>query len=73
MMYSIPKLCIQNNLPNTIKYENKYFYLYSNLGFEYRIKKMKSEYTTFRNQTSQCSNSLELCIMNKALYSCFHH
>ena len=42
MMYSIPKLCIQNNLPTAIKYENKCFYLYSNSGFEYRIKKMKS-------------------------------
>ena len=26
MTYSIPKLCIQNNLPNTTKYENKYFF-----------------------------------------------
>ena len=42
MMYFISKLCIQNNLSNTIKCENKCFYLYSNSGFEYRIKKMKS-------------------------------
>ena len=63
----------QNNLSNTIKCENKCFYLYSNSGFEYRIKKMKSGYTTFWNQTSQSSNSLELYIMIKALYSCFHH
>ena len=51
--YSIPKLCIQNNLSNTIKCEKK-----CNLGFEYRIKKMKSGYTTFWNQTgpkSLCS------------------
>ena len=47
MIYSIPKLCIQNNLPNTIKCENRCFYLYSNSGFEYKIKKMKSGYTTF--------------------------
>ena len=34
IMYYILKLCIQNNLPNITK-------------CEYRIKKMKSEYTTF--------------------------
>ena len=37
----------QINLPNTIKCENKYFFLYSNLGFEYRIKKIRSGYITF--------------------------
>ena len=47
MMYSIPKLYIQNNLPNTTKYENKLFFLYSNLGFEFRIKEIKIGYTTF--------------------------
>ena len=46
-MYSIPKLCIQKNLPNTTNCENKWFFLYPNLGFEYRIKKMKSRYTAF--------------------------
>ena len=50
MMYSIPKLYIQNNLPNTTKYENKLFFLYSNLGFEFRIKEIKIGYTTFWNQ-----------------------
>ena len=51
-MYSIPKLCIQKNLPNTTNCENKwFFYIYSNLGFEYRIKKIKSRYTTLKNQT----------------------
>ena len=52
MMYSIAKLYIQNNLPNTIKYENNYFFffLYSNSIFEYRIKKMKSGYTTFETK-----------------------
>ena len=52
MMYSIPKLCIQNKLPNTAKCGNEWFFLYSNSGFEYRIKKIKSEYTTFWNQAS---------------------
>ena len=40
MMYSIPKLYIQNNLSNTTNGENKYFF-YLNSGFEYRIKEMK--------------------------------
>ena len=44
MIYFIPKLCIQNNLPNTIKCEKCFFFFFE---FEYRIKKMKSEYTTF--------------------------
>ena len=50
MMYFIPKLCIQNNLPNTLKCEHGSF-LYSISGFEHRKEKMKSEYTTFWNQT----------------------
>ena len=29
-----------------------YIYIYSNSGFEYRIKKIKSGYNTFWNQTS---------------------
>ena len=38
----------QINLPNTIKCKNKcFFFLYSNLGFEYRIKKIRSGYITF--------------------------
>ena len=28
MMYSIPKLYIKNNLPNTTKCENKYFSIF---------------------------------------------
>ena len=48
-MYSIPKLCIRNNLPNTTKCN---IFLYSNLGFEYKIKKMKSGYTTFLKKNS---------------------
>ena len=58
--YSISKLYIQNNLLKTIKYENKCFYLYSNLGFEYRIKKMKSTYTTFWNQIGPYSRGLAI-------------
>ena len=51
MVYFILKLCIQNNLSNTTKCENKcFFFLYSNSGFEYRIKKMKIGYITFWNQ-----------------------
>ena len=56
MIYSIPKLCIQNYLPSTTKYENKCFFLYSNSGFEYRIKKMKSRYTIYF-KTKQALNS----------------
>ena len=29
------------------KYENKCFFLYSKSGFEFRIKKIKTRYTTF--------------------------
>ena len=49
MVYSILKLCIQNYLPNTIKYENNkcFFFLYLDLRFEYKILKMKNGYTTF--------------------------
>ena len=48
MMYSIPKLYIQNNLPNITKYRTKCFlFIDSNLGFEYRIKKTISSYATF--------------------------
>ena len=48
MMYSTPKLYIQNNLPNITKYKTKCFlFIYSNLGLEYRIKKTKSSYATF--------------------------
>ena len=43
IMYSIPKLCIQNNLANTTKYENEYFFLYSNSRFEYRIQNIKEK------------------------------
>ena len=52
MMYSILKLYIQNNLSSTIKYENKcfFFYIYSKSRIEYRIKKMKSGYTTFETK-----------------------
>ena len=32
-MYSIPKLCTQNNLPNTTKGENKYFFYQITLKF----------------------------------------
>ena len=33
---------------NTTKCENKcFFFLYLNFEFEYKIKKMKSKYTTF--------------------------
>ena len=46
-MNFIPKFCIQNNLPNTLKCKNWSFFLYSILEFEYRKEKMKSEYTTF--------------------------
>ena len=48
MIYSISKLCIQNNLLSTTKCENKclyiyiYIYRYSNSGIQYRIKKIKS-------------------------------
>ena len=53
-MFSILKLCIQNYIPNTIKYENKcFFFLYLDLRFEYKILEMKSGYTTFWNQTSE--------------------
>ena len=39
----------QINLPNIIKCKNKcfFFFLYSNSGFEYRIKKIRSGYITF--------------------------
>ena len=47
MMNSIPKLCIQNNLPNTLKSKNESFFIYSILEFEYRKEKMKSEYINF--------------------------
>ena len=48
MMYFIQKLCIQNNLPNMkINVIYIYIYIYSNLGFEYRIKKMKSSTPLF--------------------------
>ena len=49
-IYSIPKLCIQNNLPNTTKYENKCFFLYLNSKFEYKIKKMKNKNIVFLNR-----------------------
>ena len=74
MMYSIPKLYIQNNLPNTTNCENKcffcffyffvflfyfiLFYIYSNSGFEYRIKEMKSGHIIFWNQT--CHNTIDI-------------
>ena len=47
MMNFIPKLCIQNNLPNTFKCKNGSFFLYSILEFKYRKEKMKNKYTTF--------------------------
>ena len=47
MMNFIPKLCIQNNLPNTFKCNNGSFFLYSILEFKYRKEKMKNKYTTF--------------------------
>ena len=50
MIYSIPILCIQNNLSNTTKCENKYFFLYSNLEFEYRIKKMEIDTPLFETK-----------------------
>ena len=38
---------------NTTKCENKcFFFLYLNFEFEYKIKKMKSKYTTFWIQAS---------------------
>ena len=55
MMYFIQKLCIQNNLPN-MKINVIYIYIYSNSGFEYRIKKMKSSTPLF--ETSFESNLL---------------
>ena len=44
MMYSILKLYIQNNLPNM---KINVFFYYSKSGFEFRIKKIKTRYTTF--------------------------
>ena len=41
IMYSIFKICIQNNLANTIKYKNKCFFFY--IQFEYKMKNMKTE------------------------------
>ena len=38
IIYSIPKLCIQNNLLNIINYKNKYFFIFIK---EYRIKELK--------------------------------
>ena len=52
-MYFILKLYIQNHLPNTTKWENECFIYLFFIKFqeiEYRVQKMKSEYTTFWNQ-----------------------
>ena len=43
MMYSIPKLYIKNNLPNTTKCENKYFsifMMYLNTTYFAEIEKL---------------------------------
>ena len=61
-MYSILKLCIQNYLPNTIKYENKFFFffLYLDLRFEYKILEMKSGYTLFETKKAKHFKSFVL-------------
>ena len=50
MIYSKFNLRIQNNLPNTTNRENKCFFLFSSLGFEYRIKEMKSDTPLFETK-----------------------
>ena len=51
MMYSKFKLCIQNNLPNITKvFFFFYYYFFSSLGFEYRIKEMKSDTSLFETK-----------------------
>ena len=52
MMYSKFKLCIQNNLPNITKVVFFFFlnFFFSSLGFEYRIKEMKSDTSLFETK-----------------------
>ena len=63
MMYSILKLFIQYNLPNTTKCENEFFFsfLYSYSRFEYKIKKKWKVNTLLFETILALTNSCACC------------